>query len=495
MTTRTIRRTVASGALSAAVVAAGVLITPSAATAADRVVLSKGHVDAMDVRYADGALSLKVNDDTVSPSVIRNPADLTFHVPPPARTTVPDLPSYSFLGPAGSEVWMLPQVQDQNLLWPGWNTTTLTAGTFTGDRVRLSLVGVDGPGKVSLFGSTPFGDAVVYFRSDDGLPDALDVPIRTHAHASWAFSAPGSYTLRWQADATLTNGARVSTGPVPYTFVVGDLDPAGPQVTVAVEGAGDGVEYQPGDEVTLRAVQTPQTEHDHYHWFTRCAGATEWAIVPGEAGATYAFTATRELNACEYQVRLYDHDHAVLAASEPATLWVAPDEPEPPAASQRITASINASDGALTVSVDPDDRSVVLPAAQLAGGGDRWESSGELRPVTITDTRAGTPGWNVSGQIPAPFRTTSGAEFSSNLLGWTPEVTTQANGQGAVPGPRVEPRVAGGDGPGLATSAVLASAPGGAGRGTARLGAGLRLSVPTETAAGTYTSLLTLTAI
>ncbi|GIJ76491.1 surface-anchored protein [Micromonospora phaseoli] len=474
-----------------AVIAAGVLGAPPAAAAAEKVVLSKGHTDAVDVHYADGQLSLKVHDDTVSPSVTRDPADVIFQVLPEAAMPVPDDPRFAFLGPAGSQVWLLPLTQNQNLLWPGWNTTTLGSGVFTGDRVKLSLVDATGPGAVSVFTQDTFGSPLIKFRSDDGLPDAIDVPVRTHAHANWAFSAEGAYTLTFQVDATRTDGTTVSTGPVAYSFVVGELAGTGPQTTLTIGGMAE--EYQAGDTVTLHAVQTPQTELDHYHWFSRCAGSDTFAIIPGEAGATYTFTATRELNACEYQVRLYDEDHNTVATSEGAWLWVA-FPPTDPGTSQTITASIDPTQGSLVISVDPDDRAVVLPAAQLAGAGDRWESSGSLRPVTVTDTRAGSPGWSASGQVPEDFTSAAGATFSAGYLGWTPQVVNQSAGQGVVAGSPVEPSAAGAGG-GLVNSVVLGSAPDGVGRGTATLSAGLKLHLPTETAPGTYTATLTLTAI
>ncbi|WP_207914319.1 choice-of-anchor M domain-containing protein [Micromonospora sp. KC213] len=473
-----------------AVVVAGTVLAPTAASAAEKVVLSKGHTDAVDVHYEGGALSLKVNDDTVSPAVKRDPADVTFQVLPEAAMAVPDDPRFAFLGPAGSPVWLLPMTQDPDLLWPGWNTTTLDSGVFEGNKVRLSLVGVQGPGTVTLFTQDSFGGPIIKFRGDDGLPDAIDVPVKTHAHSNWAFSALGSYTLTFQADATLANGTTVSTGPVDYSFVVGELSGGGPEVGLSISGMAD--EYQPNDTVTLNAVQTPQTELDRYHWFSKCPGADDWTVIAGEAGASYSFTATRKLNACEYVVKLYD-DEAVVATSEPVTLWVA-FPPQEPGTSQTISASIDETQGSLVISVNPDDRAVVLPPAQLTARGDRWESNGELRPVTVTDTRAGQPGWSASGQIPADFTGPGGATFSAGYLGWSPRVLTQGSGQGVVAGPEVAPYVVG-TGGGLGASAVLGSASAGAGRGTAQLGAGLRLSLPTETAAGTYTATLTLTAI
>lgn len=491
MTKTTRTRTLAS-LIAGGVLVAGSPLAATPAAAADRTVLSRGHVDAVDVHYTDGQLQLKVHDGTVEPSVVRDPSDVTFQVLPGAASAVPDDPRYAFLGTPGAEIWVLPQTQDPALLWPGWNTTEVGSGIFTGNQVKLSLVDVQGPGDVTLFGVNAFGDPLIKFRGGDGLPDAIDVPVHTHAHASWAFTALGRYTLKFQADATLTDGTALTTGPVDYSFVVGELTGGGPPTGLTIGGLTD--EYQPNDTVTLHAVQTPQTGLDHYHWFSRCPGATDFAIIPGEAGGSYSFTATRELNACEYVVKLYGDGHAVVATSPAVTLRVA-HQPQQPGAAQTITAAIDGTQGGLVVSVDPNDRSVVLPPAQLSAAGDRWESVGELRPVTVTDTRSAPPGWSVSGQLPADFAGPDGATFSAGYLGWSPRVVSQGNGQGAVAGPQVAPYVVGAPGAGLGNSSVLATAPDGAGRGTAQLSAGLRLSVPTETAAGTYSATLTLTAI
>lgn len=59
------------------------------------------------------------------------------------------------------------------------------------------------------------------FNSGDGLPDTLAVARNTHAHANWAFKAPGTYTLTFRATATTTGGVAKESGLVDYTFVVG----------------------------------------------------------------------------------------------------------------------------------------------------------------------------------------------------------------------------------------------------------------------------------
>lgn len=256
--------------------------------------------------------------------------------------------------------------------------------------------------------------------------------------------------------------------------------------------AGMGPSYEPGDTVELTAVQDPETGEEHYHWYSLCSGGAEFEVVPDELDATYTFTAESELDGCQYLVRLFDDDHEEIAASPPVTLNVTdPGDPGDPEMSQSIIATIDELDGALVVSVDPDDRTVMMSVAELSDAGDRLESTGELRPVTVTDTRPGAPGWNVSGQV-GDFAGDAGG-FAGSLLGWAPEVLAQANGQGVVAGDAVPTGFESGDG--LAVSRVLGSAVSGDGLGTAELGAGLTLQLPAETAAGEYTATLTLTAI
>jgi surface-anchored protein len=258
------------------------------------------------------------------------------------------------------------------------------------------------------------------------------------------------------------------------------------ELALSVSGMSDG-EYQPGDAVTLQAVQSPQGPLATYQWFAKRTGDSGFAPIEGETTASYGFTATRELNDTQYLVKLYD-GQTVKAVSEPVTVKIA-TTPQGGTASKSVTATINESDGALVISVDPADRDITLPAAVLNSAGERWESTGALKPVTVTDTRAGRPGWTASGQVPDGFRTPEGQTFTGAHLGWTPTVVQQSDGQGVVAGQVTTPGVGLGDG------APLATAPGGSGRGTARLDAELRLSVPTDTAAGTYTGTLTLTAI
>lgn len=201
----------------AAALAASTL--PAAATPV--VVLSQGHVDAVDVHYEDGELELHVHDETVDPGVERDPADVVFRVLPGAQTTVPADPAYRFLGQAGAPVWILPEAQDPDLLWPGLSTEELEAGVFAGDQVALTLRRVRGPGALSVFTTDAFGAPTVLANSGDGTPDRLTLATGGHQHVNWGFTRAGTYKAVFQASGTLADGTRVVSDPAVYTFQVG----------------------------------------------------------------------------------------------------------------------------------------------------------------------------------------------------------------------------------------------------------------------------------
>jgi hypothetical protein len=180
----------------------------------------------------------------------------------------------------------------------------------------------------------------------------------------------------------------------------------------------------------------------------------------------------------------------------PTTTTTAPPPPGTPTATQDITTTIGA--GALVISVD--NTHVTLPSPVLAPDGTKLTTTGALNAITVTDTRAGNPGWTVSGQVSA-FADGQSHTINPGNLGWTPKVLDKAATQNITAGPGVNPAdaIAPGATPpagtGLATGRTLATAAALGGTGTAHLGGDLALNVPTSTVAGTYTATLTLTAI
>lgn len=141
-------------------------------------------------------------------------------------------------------------------------------------------------------------------------------------------------------------------------------------------------------------------------------------------------------------------------------------------------------DGEFVWSIDGDDHSVTLSGGQPQAA--YLQYFGTIEPVLVVDTRASRPPWSVSGQV---VEVTGGVAPAS--FGWTPFVENPSGAGFAGP------PVASGypTGAGLSSPRVLGQAPGGHALGSARLGANLDLRLPLDTAAGTYTATLTLTAM
>lgn len=207
-------------------IGSGVLIatllgTTVPAQASSLTVLSAGHVDVIDVAYEDGRLEIGVHDETVEPDVERDADDVVFLVKKAAKTTVPANSAYGFLGTAGSPVWILPEIQNEDLLWPGIATEEIESGVFAGDTVTVEVEKVTGAGRVAVFTEDAVGNPDVLVNSGDGLPDALTLEAGQHRHTSWAFQRAGVYLIKVRATATLAGGsATVTSEPAVYKFVV-----------------------------------------------------------------------------------------------------------------------------------------------------------------------------------------------------------------------------------------------------------------------------------
>ena len=118
-------------------------------------------------------------------------------------------------------MWVLPEVENPELLFPGLATEELEPGVFFGDTITVRFKKVLGPDGVSLFTTGPGGEPKILVDSEDGRPDNVDLPVGTHAHANWAFEAPGIYFIIVDATATLAGTRQpVTSAPTVLTFRV-----------------------------------------------------------------------------------------------------------------------------------------------------------------------------------------------------------------------------------------------------------------------------------
>ncbi|TFD56128.1 metallophosphoesterase [Cryobacterium frigoriphilum] len=136
-----------------------------------------------------------------------------------------------------------------------------------------------------------------------------------------------------------------------------------------------------------------------------------------------------------------------------------------------------------------DGTNGILDLGTAVDAGDHFSAVGSINAIRVTDTRPTGSAWSVSAQV-GDF--TSGAKsFSGRYLGWSPSVVE--TGGDAVAGAPVSSGFFEGDG--LSVSSTLGYAANGHSLGSAKLDAGLGLSVPVDVTDGTYKATLTLTAL
>lgn len=120
---------------------------------------------------------------------------------------------------------------------------------------------------------------------------------------------------------------------------------------------------------------------------------------------------------------------------------------------------------------------------------DGYLATAALPEVLVEDTRPGGAPWRVTGR--ASDLTGANGTVGARHLGWAPVLLSA--GGGAVAGPEVAPRLAGGAG--LGEPRVLGSAPEGHAPGRATLGGTLELLAPRGTEPGSYRAVVTLTMV
>jgi putative ABC transporter-associated repeat protein len=208
-------------------------LDPGQADATGRAVLQAGHVD-IGPRYRDGKWTIRIHDDSAVPPVWRSPADAVLRLRDSARRQVPDDPAYAFLGARpGTDVYVIPQTQQQDVVWIGWNTQDPGVLKAITRGVTMNLRGVQGPGRVAVYlQSGNLGAPQVLWNSSSAFPQPLWVETNTHTHANWVFTEPGAYLLAVDISADLADGSTVR-GEAVLRFAVGDSADPGEAHTAA----------------------------------------------------------------------------------------------------------------------------------------------------------------------------------------------------------------------------------------------------------------------
>ena len=372
------------------------------------------------------------------------------------------------------------QSTDPNASSPSSTSLDITpAGPVNaGDTVTLKAT----VAPASATGSVQFKDAANNLGSAVAVSGGV-------ASLSTAALASGTHAITAVFTST-SAGINGSTSAA--TNLVVNAAAATPTTTALVVNPSGSVEkFSP---ITLSASVTPTGATGKIQFLD--AGANLGAAVSVSNGAATLTTSSLAEGDHSLAARFVPADTAYAASESPAVaVTVTPFKGG--TASQTISTTVES--GALTISVGSTDP-VVLPNPALASDASKLTTGGNLNSLTVTDTRAGNLGWNVSGQV-SDFSDGKTHSINAANLGWTPKVvdkspsqTVNAGGQ-VNPADAIAPGAAAPAGVGLASSRTLAAAAAGAGMGTAHVSASVSLQAPTTTVAGTYSATLTITAI
>ncbi|MGA7149494.1 MAG: choice-of-anchor M domain-containing protein [Microbacterium sp.] len=225
-----------------------------------KTVVGNVHTDAVSAYLDSGELVLdsKVDMDVTGDGVVDLGSRLAaretiFHLSDKGRTQIPALSAYSFLGTAGSTIWLAPQTQNHEIIWPGFSTEDPRLdGQVTSGRLDVRLRDAQGPGEVEVYLQN--GSIVNrVFSSTTTLP-AWSTGVPQHTHMNWAFTSAGTYTLTFEMSGTV--GGRVQVAQNEYTFVVGDLGQHTQATTTTLEASASAVAA--GEPILLSAQVSPR---------------------------------------------------------------------------------------------------------------------------------------------------------------------------------------------------------------------------------------------
>ncbi|HSH16091.1 MAG TPA: choice-of-anchor M domain-containing protein, partial [Verrucomicrobiae bacterium] len=182
-------------------------------------VIKNGEVD-LEVAFEEGELHFHLHDETTDTEF--EPAHVALQAGPATWTTVPADVAFGFLGAPGEHRYILPQDEQEGVLFLGLAAGEVPAGTFVDDELKVQLSAVSGPGSVFYYEVDGFGAPTVFFNSADGITtdDMVAVASGSHAHRNWAFSAPGVYRVTLVAAGELTGGGTVTSEPATFIFEV-----------------------------------------------------------------------------------------------------------------------------------------------------------------------------------------------------------------------------------------------------------------------------------
>ncbi|MGJ9601141.1 choice-of-anchor M domain-containing protein [Actinotignum sp. GS-2025c] len=250
------------GAFLPAAQAAPAPAAPAGVGAGHPTVLTSGHMDLFNISAgADGTISLNLKEDATGTGVGRAPEETVIGVV--ERTFTSKSADVPQLGTPG---FLLDQVQQPGIVWPGWDSGA--ARQLGGTAARFVVEQLEGPGKVFLW-ETNFATLNPILRDAAGAPifqmgpgSVIAQPEPAHQHANWLFSAPGTYRMTVRAEVD-TPGGTLTAPARTYTWAVGDAAIAAAQghdnggSGSGNDSGNDGAAGAPGNTATPGGGSTP----------------------------------------------------------------------------------------------------------------------------------------------------------------------------------------------------------------------------------------------
>jgi hypothetical protein len=379
----------------------------------------------------------------------------------------------------------------------GTGSLTATASGYGADMANPAEWDTISPRTITLANLTGVSVSATGFTV---TPDFVGKSVAVPAGATAQTPQTAANTAYWGAFPQSFVDFQQLTGQSSYWFSSGGsrdaAKPATPLTvafTTAAASVAPAITTQPTavsvhvDDTAMFTADASGTPAPTVQWQLQAPGSPSFQNYPGATATTFNLP----IHALGYngsKVRaVFTNSEGTATTNEVAlTVTAAPTGPTDPTDpdEQTITATVPEQAGEFGWTIDGTDHAVTLSDAVNKGA--YLQSTGDLKAVSVTDTRAGSPVWSISGQL-GDF--TGG--LSGKYLGWTPTVLTA--GAGATAGAAVASGIDAGNG--LKDSAALASAAVGHAKGTASVGAGLDLRIPVTTDPGTYTATLTLTAL
>ena len=215
------------------------LLAASMAASSSAAVLRSGHAD-VGIAYEENKLFPHIHDEVND--VEYAPGSASFLVKYAARVTIPTDSAYNFLRPGGeTNAWILPQVQNPDLLFLGFGAEEIETGVLANDQVTVRLSSIVAPagGFFSLYTVDEFNAPIVRMNTGDGISaaDSFVLPAGGHQHFNWSFTQPGDYKVAFTFTAKV--GTVTKTATATYKFhVQTEAETTGAKLLVSRSGVG-----------------------------------------------------------------------------------------------------------------------------------------------------------------------------------------------------------------------------------------------------------------